>query len=533
MRKEESNVSQDTTEDLKAEYIRLQRQFRLLQDDRNTFREETEYLLKKQRETINVLNEEHCELAKDNKLAGGTKVKNVDKENTQMLKNLLEDEKLTKVTFGEKRQKLENVNREIKGLLSTSDVQRQHMGGCKESERKTKEMNKMIMVMENRLNEGNKKFNISLAENNKMRQEIDHIHIQRRKFEDLHKKLTSMFRAKKKEKDYLIETATTLFNTRDEAHNRMQSLREKSERDISQYYAELKDLLRIIDHDKKLHEFMTTKSEERGELYEATVQGRREKKLRDHVKALQGEVENYDEIFSQLVEVSGLDDVNEMVNHFIRVEDENFAAFNYIKEQTQVIQEKEAASAAFNKQIEKISLEETSVDASRQKIQDKLEQQETEALEEYQNLTVCIKGKQTKLDNLAEHVERLFDQINCNRAARNSLLGGSKITHTNMISWIGLIEQRCCELMQAKTLISNKKDSVTEQASEPNILSFNTVGKVIKFLVQPPSLHPDTESSALVETSRPLSQKETRAIAANITKAEKEKRLSEITKKIF
>lgn len=91
--------------------------------------------------------------------------------------------------------------------------------------------------------------------------------------------------------------------SRDEAHHRMQSLRERSERDLTQFTSELKDLLRVIDHDKKLRDFMNTKMEERGELYEAAVQGRKEKKMIDQIKVLQLEVEQYEDIFQQLVEV--------------------------------------------------------------------------------------------------------------------------------------------------------------------------------------------------------------------------------------
>lgn len=93
-------------------------------------------------------------------------------------------------------------------------------------------------------------------------------------------------------------------NSRDEAHHRMQSLRERSERDMTQFNAELKDILRIIDHDKKLREFMNTKMEERSEMYEAAVQGRKEKKLLDHIKSLQIEVQHYDRIFEELIEVN-------------------------------------------------------------------------------------------------------------------------------------------------------------------------------------------------------------------------------------
>jgi len=83
----------------------------------------------------------------------------------------------------------------------------------------------------------------------------------------------------------------------------MHSLRERSERDMNQFNSELKDLLRVIDHDKKLREFMRTKMEERSEIYENAVNGRNEKKLLNYVKTLQVELQHYESIFNELVQV--------------------------------------------------------------------------------------------------------------------------------------------------------------------------------------------------------------------------------------
>lgn len=50
-----------------------------------------------------------------------------------------------------------------------------------------------------------------------------------------------------------------------EAQEKMVLLREKAEKDIQQHNAEMKELIRIIDHDYKLREFMNTKGKDRDE----------------------------------------------------------------------------------------------------------------------------------------------------------------------------------------------------------------------------------------------------------------------------
>ena len=42
-------------------------------------------------------------------------------------------------------------------------------------------------------------------------------------------------------------------------------LNEKAEKDVQQHNAEMKELVRVIDHDRKLREFMNTKGKDRDE----------------------------------------------------------------------------------------------------------------------------------------------------------------------------------------------------------------------------------------------------------------------------
>lgn len=58
----------------------------------------------------------------------------------------------------------------------------------------------------------------------------------------------------------------------------MMALKEKADKDLAQYNMELKELMRIIDHDRKLKEFMRIKGEERAEMMEGELTSRRKKK---------------------------------------------------------------------------------------------------------------------------------------------------------------------------------------------------------------------------------------------------------------
>lgn len=213
MHKTESKPKSDESlEELQAELVRLQRQFRLLEDDRRAYKDETEYMLKKQQDTIKSLNAEHEELMKEARLAGSVKNQKFDRKNISTLRDLLNEEDKVKEDFQIQNNKLKHVDRKISDLNSTMETFRKNMGGCQASESRCKAMIKLNRVMENRLNEGNIKFNIALAKNVDMRVEINHINEQRKRFAELQNKLTKILQAGKEEKDLLIEKSTLLFN---------------------------------------------------------------------------------------------------------------------------------------------------------------------------------------------------------------------------------------------------------------------------------------------------------------------------------
>lgn len=64
---------------------------------------------------------------------------------------------------------------------------------------------------------------------------------------------------------------------RDDAQNKMLALKEKAEKELTQFNVELKELIRVIDHDRKLREFMSCKDKERTEAHEQMEFMRRKK----------------------------------------------------------------------------------------------------------------------------------------------------------------------------------------------------------------------------------------------------------------
>lgn len=86
---------------------------------------------------------------------------------------------------------------------------------------------KAILMLENRVEVATKKFNLVIAENAKLRAEIETLLKERAQFMQVWNKLINQLNTGKQVINDLIEQATVTFNQRDEELNKIQALRER------------------------------------------------------------------------------------------------------------------------------------------------------------------------------------------------------------------------------------------------------------------------------------------------------------------
>ena len=87
--------------------------------------------------------------------------------------------------------------------------------------------NKSVSILENRLEVATKRFNVMVANNSKLREEIDNLLKERAQFNELWNKLIGQLNTGKQVINDLIEQATIAFNQRDEELNKINALRER------------------------------------------------------------------------------------------------------------------------------------------------------------------------------------------------------------------------------------------------------------------------------------------------------------------
>lgn len=86
---------------------------------------------------------------------------------------------------------------------------------------------KMIFMLENRVEVATKRFNTVIAENTRLRSEIETLLKERVQFTQMWNKLIGQLNTGKQVINDLIEQATITFNQRDEELRKIQALRER------------------------------------------------------------------------------------------------------------------------------------------------------------------------------------------------------------------------------------------------------------------------------------------------------------------
>lgn len=497
------------------ELSHLQRQYRCLRNDRRMYTDETENTLRKQKITIEALVKEKKELEAMMHVASSRQNEKFDQRNVEKLVELLEREAQAQEELKKEKEAIAGVDEKVAVMREKINQQSKKMGGSKDVYQEKHVANmKLTRILENRLDEMTKKFSIALTGNLKLREHINHVEGQKARFLDLHKRLQAELIEGKKEIDRISEVATTHFTIRDEAQHRMASLRERADREMAVYNAEIKDVKRILEHDRKLRKFMTTKAEDRASILEDELMVRAIKKYEAQLNGLQQETSKFEEIFDKIKEATGIEDTDTLVESFIENEDRNFALYNYVNNMNTEIENLKDDIRRLKDEIELINKEGVDSDVHRKEILNELEQKMVEVTDELTLVNKEYKASRRQLELLKPKVESVFNSIECDRSSIAELLGiGVSIDDNNIMQYLGIIEQKCNELLQNKAL--EKIKNLNESGGDISVDGLQGVGPQPahgNFLIVPPPIEDDSDQAWHCNDAKPLTVEEVQAL---------------------
>jgi len=241
------------------------------------------------------------------------------------------------------------------------------------------------------------------------------------------------------------------------------------------------------------------------------------------IHASMEKVQSYEEAFAKIQAATGISDIDELVTTFINAEDQNFALFNYVNELNSECEKLEEQIADIKSEIEKYKGQGLNTDNQRKKILKDLEErlQRTEAkAEQYEKK---YEAAMKTVNALKVGIQSIFNKIGCNTPANLEMLGNEGVTESNMMQYLGIIEQRTNEILQlyASTQAQAREGAVDAQGNPlPTVTSILGQGPQLpagqnQINIQPPTTtdeaYDSEEDSEDEDDDRPFSRDELKA----------------------
>ncbi|XP_028854865.1 coiled-coil domain-containing protein 114 isoform X2 [Denticeps clupeoides] len=497
------------------EIVKLQRQFRIVAADRQAYSIQSQELIRKQRQEMVFLHSEHEELQCRLRVFEMLPRQQQDTEDAHHLHcQLTQRGDVEEQLEGEKAAQAELEHRIMIMEEKRSDLR---TGERKASQKQTLQVHqtqKAAQTVENKLDRALVHLNEQLAKNSRLREELDILCVERVRFQQLLRRLEKGHLDICKDVDDVISQSTAAFDARAEAQSKLTLLKEKAVKDQAQQSAEMKELQRIIEHERQLKEFLSTKYNDRGRQKEvqdlSRQQESREQKKADIVEQTFVHLE---EVYQKICSVTGEEYLDVAVSRFNEIEDRSFALFNYMNEQNSEAENQKEKINQIKEKLDQLYSEEMQHQSEHHAALQDLKELQTDIAAQASEFQASAISR--IMDQIKAGVSHVTKNLSCDHSLVEDMLSStSAITDNNIMTHLGLLEQKSNEFLTIQAFIRSKD---LDQEYDPKDVAHCLLGQSAEFekqnvIVQSPVTWDeyDTDTQLTDEEERPLTQEELR-----------------------
>lgn len=236
-----------------------------------------------------------------------------------------------------------------------------------------------------------------------------------------------------------------------------------------------------------------------------------------HVQA--EKVQTYEEAFARIMDATNIHSIDELVDTFINAEDKNFTLFNFVNELTSEIEKLEEQIGDIKAEVDKYRGQDMNSDHQRKKIlkdlEEKLGRTETKA----EQFDAKFAQSTKILSSLKDGIHAIFSNIGCNMNGVSEVLGTGGVTEGNIMTYLGLIEQRTNEMLGIyNNVVKQNEGGVMEegQRSPATVVGPHSAPGTTHIAILPPTTgdeYEEEEESEDEDETRPLTRDELKAKA--------------------
>eukprot|EP00904_Undaria_pinnatifida_P006019 jgi/Undpi1/2547/HiC_scaffold_13.g05926.m1 len=484
----------------------LQREYRHMELNRRAYAEESQQLLRKQQANMEKLRRENEHLKTELAMEFRQFRKPGDSSSSDRTSQLQEQAEQFLVAIEAEKGAIETVAEQTSLMKRKILHQRKMMGGVNAAKENEHMVQKQVRILENRLDKALTKFNEALAHNKTLRQEIDDLRRERVLFDTIYKKMERELSDRKKMMANVIELSNVNYEQRDNFQMEIAAVEQANRRERDDFENQMLELGRQMDVELhagmlgpsastattapgavtfgtgtklsrskttgavgygspgggeedgaggegvgvgrgKHHSGVLSESDESRSKPRAGKTGGAGSTGKTDAQASLERIQNFDEAFARIKSATGIEDIQELVRTFVKNEDQNFSLFNYVNEQQNEVEKLEEQLNQLQVEEKKFTQESGSdVHQHKQALKDleaKLVHAEA-ASEKYEQR--CSEASQT-IEALKDGVQNLFGRVFGGHALPETVGGGS-VTDSNMMTFLGMIEEKTNALLQ-------------------------------------------------------------------------------------
>lgn len=176
-------------------------------------------------------------------------------------------------------------------------------------------------------------------------------------------------------------------------------------------------------------------------------------------------IANIEELFTKIMAATGINDLGMLVENFIKGEEKNFALFKFVNEINAENELFETQILEMQSEIDRNLAEGGQGSKKRQEIKD-MESKLNRAREEIVEMEKSQEKDTEKISRIKACIGKISQVIDCKVEENQELVGHQGITESNMFIYMGMVEQRINEILQAYAYIKAKNSQPLYDAVE-------------------------------------------------------------------
>lgn len=310
------------------------------------------------------------------------------------------------------------------------------------------DIDKKIQTYENRLNKEMVTYNKMLTENNKLREQIQHIRREHAKFEAKNNRLDAILEEKRQLQAAMVDDGNLAFDSQEDAKQRGLGLADRNDKDLLQHSLEYKELQRHLDNEDDTKKFMDEKGEDRGSLAQQEINRRMLKIIQKSEKVGAQKLEAYKESFGVIYDIYGTISAEALLAELQTKESETFALYNYINDLNKNIEKEHESIAGFKYNTQKTQVATGLYLAEMIQKTDALVELKTKIGVTLDGLIVQYEEQSRTFDFMCQGIQTIFTRTGCEKKIIAQSLGDhTTINANNVLDHLALVERQANRLI--------------------------------------------------------------------------------------